>query len=547
MFLGIVDGQPLFIPNAVHSLVCAPARKGKTTASVIPALVHNIGMSRLVADMKGELAVQAADMIAREHGHDVLVLNPGQKFDLPNAGYNPMQIILDDLEYTPEDAIADARSLSLQLHPEPAGGSREPFWGNGTRKILTIGIVGLCILREPEEANLSSLFVALNDDEALEELLSDASQSDVLGGELSALARNVRNTWHENSKRFESFREGAIQSLVPFGPSGRLAASVQHCEFRFRDLKAEPKTIFMVCDPSRADVFAPWVGLMVWAALRELIREDNAIPVRLILDEFTNYHLPGLPSMLTALAGYGILCTMVVQELEEIARGYGREALTTIMSQSDVKQFFGVASLDTARLVNAMLGDQEVSSESFGMGQNVSDIPSLSIGRARVPLLTPEQIRRLPEDEQIIFVKNLPPIRAMKVGYQEIEPWRDQVAANPLHGGKAFLGKIKMHLAHGRAKATRAGRRKLKRQARPVVRPVLAALTAFVPGVPILLLAGTILVVATYGWPHLLIENTHSGSWCRYIGPPIVTQTFETNGNGPCKLIVWTKSRSPVK
>lgn len=241
------------------------------------------------------------------------------------------------------------------------------------------------------------------------------------------------------------------------------------------------------------------------------------------------------------------ICAIVVQELEEIARVYGREALTTIMSQSDVKQFFGVASLDTARLVSAMLGDQEVCSESFGMGQNVGDIPSLSIGRARIPLLTAEQIRRLPEDEQIIFVKNLPPIRAMKVGYQEVEPWRDQVAPNPLHGGKAFLGEIKMCLVQGRAKVTRAGRRKPERQARPMVRPVLAALTGLIPGMPMLLLAGAILTVITYGWPHLLIEYTHSGSWCRYIGPPIVTQPFETHGNGHCKLIVWTKSRSPVK
>jgi type IV secretion system protein VirD4 len=337
MFLGIVDGQPLFIPNAVHSLVCAPARKGKTTASVMPALLHDIGTSRMVADMKGELAVQTASVIERVHGHTVLILNPGQKFDLPNAGYNPMQIILDDLEHTPLDAIADARSLSFQLHPEPAGGSREPFWGNGTRKLLTLAIIGLCVLRPTEEANLSSLFLLISDSAALNLFVCDALNNDALGGELTALAKSNLSTWTENPKHFESFCEAAIQSLVPFGPSGRLATSVQHCDFRFRDLKAAPTTVFVICDPSRADVFAPWIGLIVWAALKELIREDNTIPVRLILDEFTNYHLPGLPSMLTALAGYGILCTMVVQELEEIARVYGREALITIMSQSDVK------------------------------------------------------------------------------------------------------------------------------------------------------------------------------------------------------------------
>jgi type IV secretion system protein VirD4 len=194
-----------------------------------------------------------------------------------------------------------------------------------------------------------------------------------------------------------------------------------------------------------------------------------------------------------------------------------------------------------------MLGEQEVLSESFGMGQSAGDAPSLSIGRARAPLLTPEQIRRLREDEQIIFVKNLPPIRALKVGYQEVQPWRDQVAPNPLHGGKAFLGKVKMRLVHGHAKATRAGRAKRERQPRPFLLPILAALTPLSPGMPVLSLAGAFLIVATYGLPHLLVEYTHSGSWCRYIGLPVVTQPFETHGNGQCKLIVWKHAGSTVR
>ncbi|MGE1076394.1 TraM recognition domain-containing protein, partial [Pseudomonas fragariae (ex Marin et al. 2024)] len=87
------------------------------------------------------------------------------------------------------------------------------------------------------------------------------------------------------------------------------------------------------------------------AALKELIREDNAVPVHFILDEFTNYKLPGLPNALTALAGYGVHCWMIVQELSEIARVYGHEALKTILSQTDVKQLFGITSIETATMV----------------------------------------------------------------------------------------------------------------------------------------------------------------------------------------------------
>ncbi|MGE1157145.1 hypothetical protein, partial [Pseudomonas kitaguniensis] len=69
-------------------------------------------------------------------------------------------------------------------------------------------------------------------------LLADARTSDVLAGELATLADNIASTRDANPKHFESFREGAIQALVAFGPSGRLAPSMTHCDFRFRDLKA---------------------------------------------------------------------------------------------------------------------------------------------------------------------------------------------------------------------------------------------------------------------------------------------------------------------
>ncbi|MEM9099577.1 MAG: TraM recognition domain-containing protein [Pseudomonadota bacterium] len=47
---------------------------------------------------------------------------------------------------------------------------------------------------------------------------------------------------------------------------------------------------------------------------------------------------------------------------QEIVRVYGKESLATILSQTDVKHFFGVASQETARLVSQMLGEEELPS-----------------------------------------------------------------------------------------------------------------------------------------------------------------------------------------
>lgn len=544
LFLGILDRQPLFIANGVHGLVCAPARKGKTTGFVMPALCHDIGTSRLVTDLKGELAYQTAKLIEQHHGHRVIILNPAHKFGLGNASYNPLQIIIDDLAGAPEDAIADARSLGLQLHRDPPGGSKDPFWPMGTRRLIVFPTVALAALR-PDAAHLPGVYQALSDLETLDGLIEEAAQSDLLGGELACMAKDIANLRTQNEKHFESFREGALQSLDAFGPSGRLAASTMACDFRFADLKAEQTTIFMVCDPSRMDVFAPWIGAVNWAAMKELIRCDNTVPVTCIFDEFTNYVLAGLPNMLTALGGYGIRCWMVVQELEEIARVYGREALQTILSQADVKQFFGVASDGTAQMVSRMLGRETVLSESYGMDANPAQGPSLSVGRGARDLMSPDEVRRLPEDEQIVFVRNLKPIRALKVGYQEVSPWRDQAERNPLHGGKRFGGKLKMRIGRLRARATVAGQRATPKDRRNGFKIAGLVLREFLPG-RLVIMAGLVVgVITAFGWPHLRIEYTatNSGSytWCRYAGPPMVGEEFTLNVPPNCPLVVWKK------
>lgn len=541
LFLGIVEGKPLFIPNAVHGLVVAPARKGKTTSFVMPALAHDIGASRVVTDLKGELLAQLAEFIERYHGHQVIALNPAHKFGFENTPYNPVQIIIDDYEHAPEDVMADARSMVLQIYPEAPGGDRDPYWPEGTRKLLVFVIVALVVLRAAEEAHLPRAYEVLCDDDLLRPLITEALDSDVLAGELRMLAKNITKTWDENPKHEASFCEGAVQRLAPYGPSGRLAASMQSCGFRFRDLKRRKMTVFLVCDYTRMDDFAPWIGLLNWSALTELVREDNDIPVHFILDEFTNYKLSGLPNALTALGGYGVHCWMVVQELQEIARVYGKEALATILSQTDVKQFFGVGSHETAQLVSRMLGEEEVTAESFNLGHDVFDASGLSLSRRARSLLTPDQVRRLPDDELIAFIKNLPPIRALKVGYQEIYPWCVLVQPNPLYGGEPFLGEVKMHVSEQSAKATRAGTRKIQRPKRPLLRPLLAASVHLLPGLPALVVGAAALCVLGFGWPYLLIEYTRSHSWCRYVGPPLITMPVEKNGSGSCPLIIWKK------
>ena len=167
-------------------------------------------------------------------------------------------------------------------------------------------------------------------------------------------------------------------------------------------------------------------------------------PVYFILDEATNYKINGLESLLTWGRSYGIRLHLIFQDFAAFERTYGKTALDTLLSETEIKQFLpGQRSPKTLELISKqMLGEQSViamganrSIEHLGLNETISEV-----GR---PLATPDEIRRMKEG--ILFVRQYRPILFEPVSYAEIEPWRSQVGINPFHG-KPFLKKVKLRL-----------------------------------------------------------------------------------------------------
>jgi type IV secretory pathway TraG/TraD family ATPase VirD4 len=61
------------------------------------------------------------------------------------------------------------------------------------------------------------------------------------------------------------------------------------------------------------DVLAPWLGLIVWCMLKELLSSDSRREVILMLDETANFRVDGLVEKLTILAGYQCRAITVLQ------------------------------------------------------------------------------------------------------------------------------------------------------------------------------------------------------------------------------------------
>ena len=451
VFLGCDQtGKPIFFEGETHGMTLSPAGGGKTVSFAIPALCH-LPLPMIVTDLKGTLAVMTHELREKQHKQSSLFLNPAHLFPgilPPPSRYNIGQILIDDWknEAGHKDLIADAQAIAFQLCPDPPTKGENQYFRNGSRKLIVFGLVFLVTHKSEDQVTLSQLLKLLKNVSNLMEAFYISACSDVLNGDLADMANDLLKKFEsDDKKQVESFREGALQGLEPFAPSGWLAESTSTCDFRFKDLKDNPATVYLIADPTKMKVFAPWLGLLCWAAITELTRCQNTKPVFFLLDEATNFRVEGLSNSLTALREFGIRVWFIIQELEEYVRTYGRENFETMLSQSEVKQIFGVQSPKTADLVSRMLGEETIKTPNFNLGHDKSDQVTVSVSESSRRLLTPDEVRRFPDT--ILFIRDQPPIRAHKIGYHEVKPWSKWVGINPLFG-KKLKGKTKVWLRY---------------------------------------------------------------------------------------------------
>lgn len=135
-----------------------------------------------------------------------------------------------------------------------------------------------------------------------------------------------------------------------------------------------------------------------------------------LLDEFAALgHLAPIEQAMGLMAGYGIQLWPILQDIHQLRGIYGKKA-DTFLSNAGVLQFFGVSDHESAQLVSNLTGQTTVvySTESSSAGKFGSNQSEQHTGR---PLFTPDEVRTLPLEQQLLFVRGKHPILAKKLRY----------------------------------------------------------------------------------------------------------------------------------
>jgi len=435
LYLGFTKKMPLFHNGSAHLLTVAPSGAGKGANVVIPNLLHYQG-SAFVTDPKGELAGVTARHRREKFGHEVFVLNPWGLHDLPQHRFNPLAVLAEmGADDTRKPDLSDeVKAMALQLIPEPED-QKNAFFREGGRSILRAVMLHMATRDDPDNCTLPELWRIVTSSRRLKETIAQMCESEALNGMVADLGEDLSHQFAENGEQFGDFRQNAVQAVDIFDPAGWLGQAVSGHDVDLGALKARDMTVYLVIPQDKIPTHGSWLGLLTHRAITDVGRHIGRGTVLFMLDEFANMgKLPTLSESITALRGKGVRLWLFVQDLAQIEQIYGQNTSETIFSQAEVKQFFGISNDKLAKRISELMGQTTVKVPTYDLGARDDLSPSATVSENQRPLMSPDEIQQMANDEQLLFINGLRPVLAKRAPVWALKPHRDYLEANPVEG-----------------------------------------------------------------------------------------------------------------
>ena len=139
-----------------------------------------------------------------------------------------------------------------------------------------------------------------------------------------------------------------------------------------------------------------------------------------ILDEFVNIgRIPDFDKKISTSRSRGISFSVILQNLDQLEAVY-EKSYETIMGNCDTHIFLGSNSFKTVEYFSKALGEKTIDRDSVSVSRDKQRHKTGTSTSDQVmarALMTPDELRRMDNDECIIFEKGLKPIKAKKYYY----------------------------------------------------------------------------------------------------------------------------------
>ena len=139
------------------------------------------------------------------------------------------------------------------------------------------------------------------------------------------------------------------------------------------------------------------------------------IPVRIFLDEMANVgHVPQFNEKLSTMRKYRISCVPIFQSLAQLKTCF-KDDWEVVIGNCDTLVFLGGAEPSECEMLSKRLGKMSIRTYSYGTSKNGSSDNQQQIGRE---VLTADEIERMKNNEQLVFIRGVRPFCTEKYTYE---------------------------------------------------------------------------------------------------------------------------------
>ena len=413
---GIILAKDNYLPidkiGNVNVLIVGGSGSGKSATYSKPNAYQMLG-SYIFTDPKGELYDDTAGYL-QAHGYDIKVLNLVNPAN--SDGYNPLAHISSELDV---DVIAN----TVVKGQKSESGSSDPYWDDMAEMLLKALIYYLIAVRPPEEQNLASCAEMVR-------AASNNGGNNLLSEMMSVLpydhpARMYYKSVELASEKTYSSILSSLQSKLGKFDSKEIAEVTSTDTINFEDI-ANKKTALYVISSDTHTAYDFLLTIFFSQMIQQLYdyADKNGgklkIPCFFILDEFANIgKIPDFDKKISTSRSRKISFSVILQNLDQLEAIY-EKSHETIVGNCDTHVFLGSNSFKTVEYFSKELGEKTIKRKSDSINRDKSGKKTGKSESDQIlarALMTPDELRRMDNNDCIIFEKGLKPIKAKKFWY----------------------------------------------------------------------------------------------------------------------------------
>lgn len=426
--------------------IVSPPGGSKSLAIAVNTLITDLGHSRIVNDVSGELYCLTHEHLRKHHNVHVITPWPeelskrlGTKIE--DSGWN---LFYDFEPNQPSHAVRSYVQSKVELilprKGQNASDEKSNFFRLRGRELLEFLCLYL-IWKECSPTLPAMRSLLMEGTDSLQSRLNEACQSDVFGGALRETANSLLSTMVSSPEQFSGYLGVAENALSIYDVGSHMGI---HCAKSFdpRKLKDDgrPTTVFVIYPVEKTRTHQPALNATFSSLIEAVIADSRPKRVTAILDEVAACGKLDLCSWLNIGRKSGLRVLALWQDLlgGQAVAVYGQSEMKQIIAAAEITAAFNVTSQETLELLSKMTGTVALESASLTDRSRWNDPLSettLSRSHQNRPLMHPDEIRRMASDEMLIFKGNSPVIKAKKVPFYERPAFKRLCGDNPYYAG----------------------------------------------------------------------------------------------------------------